>query len=67
MEIDFQDGSRGGHVGFLKRMIYLFFYLKVAAILSQFSSQLVFPLRKSISKQIFKIAVVAAILEFHLE
>ena len=33
MEIDFQDGSRGGHVGFLIRMILSIFDLKVAAIL----------------------------------
>ena len=59
LEIDFQDGSRGGHAGFLIRTILAFFFSTSPPNTSyQGSSQLAFQLTRSISQYIFKITAV---------
>ena len=56
LEIDFQVGSRGGHVGFPIRMtLDILIYKSLRYFLSSFESS-GFLLKKSVSKWIFKIA-----------
>ena len=61
-KIDFQDGVRGGHVGFLIGKI---FYLQVISIISfKFQVNLLFSSGEEFQNIFFKMAAVAAILIF---
>ena len=69
IEIDFQDGDRGSHLGFLIGMIFANFDLQVAQILPiKFRVKWPLRLRKlKTFKQIFKMAAVTSILDFRSE
>ena len=64
LEIDFQNGNRGGHLGFSIELFKLFFELQVSPILPIISSRLAYPLKRSTSIYTFKMAAVVAILDF---
>ena len=65
-KIDFQDGHHGGHLGFRTGTILVFFMYKSPRYF-QVSSQLAFWFGRRISEKIFKMAAMAAILDFGSE
>ena len=68
LKIDFQNGSRGGHLGFPIGTILAIFDLQFAPILPvKFRVNWPFRSREEIKKNTFKMAAVAAILDFRSE
>ena len=63
-KIDFQEGGHGGHHGFPIGTILTIFDLRHPDASYQVSSQLAFWFRRRSKKQIFKMATMAAILDF---
>ena len=63
-KIDFQDGGRGGHLGFPSKRFY-FFYLQVVLILpSRFRVSWSFGSGEEVQNIYFKMATMVTILDF---
>ena len=64
-KIDFQDGHHGGHLGFPIGMVLAIFILQVTSMLpTKFRFNWPFWFRRRSKKYIFKMATMAAILDF---